>query len=139
VSDCRAKIYPRADSEPKELFSGMVKITAMLCRVSEIDSRHPGKYTRDGLDVVFHRNAYATKNFFGKNLPRITEDESRRDARRQENCLHAGKDYRSTDQSLTSIMIRAPKAIVAKQSAVRIFGARVGALLRNSFVIAVSF
>jgi hypothetical protein len=51
---------------------------------------------RPSKDVFKDDNAKhaATKNFFGKNRPRVTEEELRRDAWKWENCLHAENNYR---------------------------------------------
>jgi hypothetical protein len=89
---------------PAEELEGMVKIKATLCYATDVDPHHPGNYTRAGLDIVFRPNKDvfandkaqhpASKNFFGKDRPRVTEDELRRDAWKWENCLHAENSYR---------------------------------------------
>jgi Subtilase family len=89
---------------PDEPFEGMVKIKATLCYVTDVDPHHPGNYTRAGLEVFFRPNKEvfrdedakhaATKNFFGKDRPRVTEEDLRRDAWKWENCLHAEHNYR---------------------------------------------
>jgi hypothetical protein len=89
---------------PDEPFQGMVKIRATLCYATDVDPHHPGNYTRAGLDVIFRPNKSvfnddnathaATKSFFGKDRPRVTEEELRRDAWKWENCLHAENSYR---------------------------------------------
>jgi hypothetical protein len=82
---------------------------ATLCFATEIDPHHPGNYTRAGLDVLFRPNDgvmasddalhAATKNFFGTNRPRVTEDELRRDAWKWENCLHGANNFRGRSLS----------------------------------------
>jgi len=89
---------------PNEPFDGMVKIKVTLCFATDVDPHHPGNYTRAGLEVFFRPNKdvfhdddaahAATKSFFGKNRPRVTEVELRRDAWKWENCLHAENNYR---------------------------------------------
>jgi len=89
---------------PAEQLEGMVKIKATLCYATDVDPHHPGNYTRAGLDIAFRPNKdvfandkaqhATTKNFFGKDRPRVTEEELRRDAWKWENCLHAENSYR---------------------------------------------
>jgi hypothetical protein len=89
---------------PDVPFEGMVNVKATLCYATDIDPHHPGNYTRAGLDVTFRPNKSvfkddkakhaATKAFFGKNRPRVSEEELRRDAWKWENCLHAENSYR---------------------------------------------
>jgi hypothetical protein len=89
---------------PTEPFEGMVAITATLCYATDVDPHHPGNYTRAGLEVFFRPSKdvfrdedaqhAATRNFFGRNRPRVTEEDLRRDAWKWENCLHAENRYR---------------------------------------------
>lgn len=88
---------------PDEALEGMVKIKATLLYATEVDPHHPGNYTRAGLDVIFRPNKgnvrekathAASKSFFGKNRPTVTEDELRHDAWKWENCLHGENSYR---------------------------------------------
>jgi Subtilase family len=88
---------------PAEPLEGLVKIKATLCYATEVDPHHPGNYTRAGLDATFRPNRTkvaekaqhaASKSFFGKNRPTVTEEELRRDAWKWENCLHAENSYR---------------------------------------------
>jgi hypothetical protein len=89
---------------PDEELKGMVKVRATLCYTTEVDPHHPSNYTRAGLDVVFRPNKTvfkddeaahaASKPFFGKNRPQVTEEELRRDAWKWENCLHGEGNFR---------------------------------------------
>jgi len=88
---------------PAEPLEGLVKVKATLCYATEVDPHHPGNYTRAGLDATFRPNKSkiavaaqhaASKSFFGKNRPTVTEEELRRDAWKWENCLHAENSYR---------------------------------------------
>jgi hypothetical protein len=68
---------------PNGPFEGMVNIKATLCYATDTDPHHPGNYTRAGLDIVFRPSSKvfkdpkakhaATKTFFGKDRPRVTE------------------------------------------------------------------
>jgi hypothetical protein len=88
---------------PTEPLEGLVKVKATLCYATEVDPHHPGNYTRAGLDATFRPNKAkvaaaaqhaASKSFFGKKRPTVTEEELRRDAWKWENCLHAENSYR---------------------------------------------
>lgn len=73
-------------------------IRATLCYSTEIDSAHPGNYTRSGLEVFFrpHSERYEenasypkTETFFSQSkLYDRTEESLRRDAHKWETCLH---------------------------------------------------
>jgi hypothetical protein len=84
-------------------------IKATLCYSTEIDSAHPGTYTRSGLEVLFRPHAEPvepnaahpkTERFFSlSKLYDHTEEAVRRDAHKWETCLHGnltkmGKSYK---------------------------------------------
>lgn len=83
---------------PDETLNGKVRIRATLCYSTEIDSAHPGTYTRSGLEVFFrpHSERYEdkalhpkTETFFSQSkLYDYTEESMRRDAHKWETCLH---------------------------------------------------
>jgi hypothetical protein len=88
---------------------GKVNIKATLCYSTEIDSAHPGTYTRSGLEVFFRPHAERfepkaahakTATFFSMSkLYDHTEESMRRDAHKWETCLHGnltkmGKSYK---------------------------------------------
>lgn len=90
---------------------GMVTLKATLCYATRVDPHHPENYTRSGLSVVFRpdktkknedeqrgESLHAkTKTFFaGQQKEYQTETESRRDAWKWENCLHATKRMRGS-------------------------------------------
>jgi len=84
---------------PPTTMAGMVTVAATLCFATDVDSHHPGNYTRAGLEPVFRPHdgkrkkadqVHADpKSFFGKVQKGLTEEELRRDAWKWENCLHA--------------------------------------------------
>ncbi|MEZ0081526.1 S8 family peptidase [Bradyrhizobium japonicum] len=93
---------------PDENLKGKVRIKATLCYSTEIDSAHPGTYTRSGLEVFFRPHAGRfepkavhpkTEPFFSQSkLYDLTEETMRRDAHKWETCLHGfvsklGKSY----------------------------------------------
>lgn len=95
---------------PDEILNGYVKIKATLCYSTEIDSAHPGTYTRSGLEVFFrpHSDRYdenathaKTDRFFSQaKLYDQTEESLRRDAHKWETCLSAevrklGRSYKN--------------------------------------------
>lgn len=95
---------------PDEILNGYVKIKATLCYSTEIDSAHPGMYTRSGLEVFFrpHSDRYEenathakTDRFFSQSkLYDQTEESLRRDAHKWETCLTAdvrklGRSYKN--------------------------------------------
>lgn len=83
---------------PDEVLKGLVKITASCCYSTEIDSAHPGTYTRSGLEIFFRPNSTRydenavhpkTETFFSQSrLYDHTEESLRRDAHKWETCLH---------------------------------------------------
>ncbi len=95
---------------PDEDLKGKVRIKATLCYTTEIDSAHPGNYTRSGLEVFFrpHDERFEpnamhpkTERFFSQaNLYDHTEESMRRDAHKWETCLNGearklGKSYKN--------------------------------------------
>jgi len=88
---------------PAITMNGMVTVKATLCFATDVDSHHPGNYTRAGLEPVFRPHdgkrkkadqAHAdAKSFFGKGHKGLTEEELRRDAWKWENCLHASNRF----------------------------------------------
>jgi hypothetical protein len=93
-----ASKYLRAEIPlPDEELRGTVKITATCCFATEIDSAHPGGYTRSGLDIAFrpHASNFApeathpkTATFFSQSRLYQTEELLRADAHKWETCLH---------------------------------------------------
>jgi hypothetical protein len=93
-----ASKYLRAEIPlPDEVLRGMVKVTATCCFATEIDSAHPGSYTRSGLEIFFRPDvshvdegaAHAkTDTFFSQSRLYQTEEILRTDAHKWETCLH---------------------------------------------------
>lgn len=92
---------------PSKPLPGNVTLRATLCYATEVDSNHPGNYTRAGVDIVFrpHSKKFdpkakdptnaATDTFF--QLKEFsTEKELRRDAHKWETTLHREKNKRGT-------------------------------------------
>lgn len=105
-----ARQYIRAPVPvPLGALKGMVTIKATLCFSTDVDSHHPGNYTRAGLEPVFRphdgkrrkpEQVHAdSKSFFGKTQKGMTEDELRRDAWKWENCLHASNRFQGKSLS----------------------------------------
>jgi hypothetical protein len=105
-----AKQYIRAPIPvPEGIMDGMVTIKATLCFSTEVDSHHPGNYTRAGLEPVFRPHEGKrkkegqfhpdSKSFFGKAQKGLTEDELRRDNWKWENCLHAANRFQGKTMS----------------------------------------
>lgn len=101
-----ASKYLRAEIPlPDVQLRGMVSITATCCFATEIDSAHPGSYTRSGLEVFFRPNANIvpanathakTQSFFSQSRLYETEDVLRTDAHKWETCLHGSVSKRAS-------------------------------------------
>lgn len=93
-----ASKYLRAEIPlPDGALLGMVNITATFCFATEIDSAHPGSYTRSGLEIFFRPNDEhseegalhaRTNSFFSRSRLYQTEEKLRTDAHKWETCLH---------------------------------------------------
>lgn len=101
-----ASKYLRAEIPlPDVALRGMVSITATCCFATEIDSAHPGSYTRSGLEIFFRPNAGVvpenaahakTQSFFSQSRLYETEDVLRTDAHKWETCLHGSVSKRAS-------------------------------------------
>lgn len=101
-----ASKYLRAEIPlPSDALQGNVKITATCCFATDIDSAHPGNYTRSGIEITFrpnedHFNGGAlhpkSEPFFSQKAFGQSEDELRSDAHKWETCLHASKKKRAS-------------------------------------------
>lgn len=90
---------------PDEALRGMVRITATCCFATEIDSAHPGSYTRSGLEIFFRPNAThfdegathpKTDTFFSQSKLYQTEELLRSDAHKWETSLHGSVKKRAS-------------------------------------------
>lgn len=102
-----ASKYLRAEIPlPDDDLRGMVSLRATCCYSTEIDSAHPGNYTRSGLEIFFRPNAEAveenalhakSESFFSQSrLYEPTEDMLRTDAHKWETCLHGAVRKRAS-------------------------------------------
>lgn len=101
-----ASKYLRAEIPlPDEVLRGIVKLTATCCFATEIDSAHPGSYTRSGLEIFFRPDAThveegathaKTDTFFSRSRLYQTEEMLRSDAHKWETCLHGSVRKRAS-------------------------------------------
>ncbi|MBI1199672.1 MAG: S8 family serine peptidase [Phenylobacterium sp.] len=101
-----ASKYLRAEIPlPDEALRGMVSIKATCCFATEIDSAHPGSYTRSGLEIFFRPHASIveenathakTSTFLSQSRLYQTEDLLRTDAHKWETSLHGAVRKRAS-------------------------------------------
>lgn len=101
-----ASKYLRAEIPLPDLaLRGNVNITATCCFATEIDSAHPGSYTRSGLEIFFrpHSGNFdegathpKTNTFFSQSKLYQTEDLLRTDAHKWETSLHGSVTKRAS-------------------------------------------